>query len=136
LTVTPTPSPSSTRTTAVVVVIVAFIAGGFVGLAADHIFLVHHLFFSRGFAAHRIVERLDRELNLTPQQKTAVQQIIERHRARIDAIMGGVRPQVRRELDATNAEIEKVLTPDQRDKFAKMRMRMPRRGMGPHPPPQ
>jgi len=56
---------------------------------------------------------------------------------RIDAVMGAVRPQVRQELDVTNAEIEKILTPDQRTQFAKMRMRMPggRRGMGPPPPP-
>ena len=71
-----------------------------------------------------MAERLGRELQLTPQQKTQVQQVIERHRAKIDAMMSSVRPQVRQELDATNAEIEKVLTPDQRTKFAKLRMRV------------
>jgi Spy/CpxP family protein refolding chaperone len=141
LTEIPTASPSSTRTTAVVVVIVAFIAGLFAGAAGDrfYLFRTHRLFPGRhmmDFAAHRIVDRLDRELHLTPQQKTQVQQIIDRHRVRIDAVMSGVRPQVRQELDATNAEIEKILTPDQRTQFGKMRMRMPgRRGMGPPPPP-
>jgi len=142
LTAIPTASPSSTRTTAVVVVIVAFIAGLFVGAAGDRLYLfrAHRLFpghHMADFAAHRIVDRLDRELHLTPQQKTQVQQIIDRHRVRIDAVMGAVRPQVRQELDVTNAEIEKILTPDQRTQFAKMRMRMPggRRGMGPPPPP-
>ena len=91
----------------------------------------------RDFGAARIVERLNRELHLTSQQKSAVQQIIDRHRARIDALMTGVRPQIRQELDATNAEIDKILTPDQRAAFAKMRMHMPgRRGMGGPPPPQ
>src|SRR5437764_253383 len=58
-----------------------------------------------------------------------------------------VRPQVRQELDATNAEIEKVLTPEQRTKFEALqlqhrRQRMNRRGahgmapgLPPAPPP-
>ncbi|HEY8133535.1 MAG TPA: hypothetical protein VII12_16785 [Thermoanaerobaculia bacterium] len=134
-----TSPPSSTRTTAIVVVIVAFIAGLFVGIAGDRFYLLHHgrLFPSRGmrdFAAHRIVDRLDRELHLSAQQKTQIQQIIDRHRLRIDSLMTGVRPQVRQELDAANAEIDKLLTPQQQEQFKKMRMRVPgpRRGM---PPP-
>ncbi len=122
-------------------VIVAFVAGLIVGIAGDHVYLfhVHRLFPGHrmaDFAAHRIADRLDSELHLTPQQKTLVQQIIDHHRARIDAMMRGVHPQIRQELDATNAEIEKILTPDQRAQFAKIRMRMPRRppGMGPPPP--
>jgi hypothetical protein len=121
------------------VVIVAFIAGLFVGIAGDRFYLFHHgrLFPSRrmgDFAAHRIVEHLDRELHLNAQQKTQIQQIVDRHRVRIDSLMSGVRPQVRQELDAANAEIDKLLTPQQQEQFKKMRMRVPgpRRGM---PPP-
>lgn len=112
--------------------IVAFVAGVLVGVAGDHLLFIHHLMAGRGgrFAASRIVDRLDHELHLTPQQRSQAQQIIDRHRVRIDAVMGNVR----QEIDATNAEIEKILTPDQRTAFAKMRMRMPgRRGMGPPP---
>ena len=119
-----------------VVVIIAFVAGILVGVVGDHLLFIHHV-FGRGFVAGRIVARLDRELHLTPQQKTQVQQILDRHRTRIDAVMSGVRPQVRQEIDATNAEIEKILTPEQRAQFAKMRMRMPgHRGMGGPPPPE
>ena len=138
----PTTSPSSTRTTAVVVVIVAFIAGLIVGIAGDRLYLFrsHRIFPSRHmaeFAAHRIVDRLDHELHFTPQQRAQVQQILDRHRARIDKLMSGVRPQLRQEIDASNAEIDKVLTPDQRVQFSKVRMRMHsgRRGMPPPPPP-
>ena len=122
-------------------VIAAFIAGLFVGVAGDRFYLFRHgrLFPSHGvgdFAAHRIVDRLDHDLHLTPQQKTQIQQIIDRHRVRIDSLMTGVRPQVRQELDTANGEIEKLLTPEQQEKFKKMRMRMPggRRGMPPPPP--
>ena len=38
--------------------------------------------------------------------------------------MANVRPQVRQELDATNAEIETILTPTQKAKFADLRMRI------------
>ena len=119
--------------------IVAFVAGILVGVAGDHLLFIHHLMSGRGgrFAASRIVDRLDHELHLTRQQRSQVQQIIDRHRARIDGMMGTVRPQIRQEIDATNAEIEKILTADQRAAFAKMRMHMPgRHGMGPPPPPQ
>ena len=137
MTVTPTPSPSSTRTTAVAVVIVAFIAGLFAGIAGDRLYF-HRMFPGRrDFGSAHLADRLNRELHFTSQQKTAVQQIIDRHRARIDTLMSGVRPQIHQELDATNAEIDKILTPDQRATFAKMRMRMQgRRGMAPQPRPQ
>lgn len=114
---------NKTRTAAVVVVIVAFLAGILVGVAGDHFYLIR-LFprHAARFAADRLAERLAGELELTPQQKTQVQQIIERHHARIDAVMSNVRPQVRLEIDATNAEIETILTPAQRIKFATLRM--------------
>jgi hypothetical protein len=129
-------SPNSTRTTAVLVVVATFIAGLFVGIAGDRLYLVRfrHFFPRRAaeFAARNVVDHLDRELHLNPQQKTEIQQIIENHRKRIDGLWTSVRPQVRQELDAANAEIEKVLTPEQREKFSKMRMRtLQHRGLGP-----
>jgi hypothetical protein len=111
-----------------VVVIVAFLAGVLVGVAGDHLYLIRtgRLFprHASRFATDRMTDRLTNELQLTPQQKTQVQQIIERHRTKIDALMSNVRPQVRQELDATNAEIETILTPGQRTKFAALRMHL------------
>ena len=137
MTVTPTPSPSSTRTTAFVVVILAFVAGLLVGVAGDRLYF-HRMFPGRRDSGPgRIVERLNRELHLTPDQKSQVQKIVDAHRAHIESLMTNVRPEIRKELDATNAEIEKILTPEQRAEFEKMRARMPgRRGMPPPQPPQ
>jgi Spy/CpxP family protein refolding chaperone len=119
---------SNTRIAAVVVVVVALIAGVLVGVAGDHLYLIHsgRLFPRRAahFAADRMADNLGRALQLTAQQKTQVQQIIERHREKIDAAMSNVRPQIRQELDATNTEIESILTPEQRTKFAELRMRI------------
>lgn len=113
---------------AVVVVVVAFIAGILVGVAGDHFYLIRNgrLFPRRAgrFAADRMADNLGRELQLSSQQKAQVQQIIEKHRARIDAAMSSVRPQVRQEIDATNKEIETILTAEQRTKFEALRMRM------------
>ena len=122
---------NKTRTAAIVLVIVAFIAGILVGVAGDHLYLIHNGRLSprhaARFSAGRMTERLAGELELTPQQKTQVQQIIERHHAKIDAIMSNVRPQVRGEIDATNAEIDTILTPAQKTKFATLRMNVARR---------
>jgi Spy/CpxP family protein refolding chaperone len=120
---------SNTRAAAVAVVVVAFLAGILVGVAGDHLYLIRSgrltpRHATSRFAADRMTDRLTHELDLSPQQKTQVQQIIERHRAKIDATMANVRPQVRQELDATNAEIETVLTPEQKTKFADLRMRI------------
>ena len=116
------------------VVIVAFLAGILVGVAGDHLYLIHSgRFFPRHaarFAADRMADRLAGELALTSQQKAQVQQIIERHRARIEAATSSVRPLVRQELDATNAEIESVLTTEQRTKFATLRMNVGPRHRG------
>jgi Spy/CpxP family protein refolding chaperone len=120
---------SSTRTAAVLVIVVAFIAGAVIGIAADHLWLLH-----RGVLLHhggggrsstsRMADRLDRELHLSAAQKTQVQQILDRHRTKIDALMTSVRPQVRQEVDASNNEIETILTPEQKTKFAQVRMRV------------
>jgi len=124
---------TSTRTTAALVVIVAFIAGFFVGIAGDRLYLIHtRQFFPRraaDYAAHHVVSRLDRELHLTDAQKTSIQRVVDQHRVRIEAVWNNVRPQVRQEIEAANAEIDRLLTPEQRTKFQQMRMRMaPRRG--------
>jgi len=111
-----------------VVVIAAFLTGILVGVAGDHLYLLHFRGRASRFAPDRMTERLAGELNLTQPQKTQVLQIIERHRAKIDAVMSSVRPQVRQEIEATNAEIETILTAEQRTKFATIRMHVgPRR---------
>jgi hypothetical protein len=143
LTETPSVSPSRTRTTAALSVIAIFIGGLLVGIAGDRFYLLHtrRLFPSdRGarFATRRIVEHLDRDLHLSSQQRIDVQRIIDQHHVRIDSVMSGIQPQVRAELEAANAEIDKILTPEQREQFKKMRMRAPfprRHGFAPPPPP-
>ena len=128
-------SPINARTSAALLVVVAFVAGLLIGVAGDHLFFLHRHETRRGqFGARQIVDRLDRELHLTSPQKTQIQGILDRHRARIDTIMSAVRPQMRQEIDAGNAEIERLLTPQQREQFQHLKMRLPPHHAGPPPP--
>ena len=131
----------SSRTKAALIVAVAFVAGLFFGVAGDRLVLIRsgRLFPRRGaaFAASRIVDHLNRDLHLSDAQRIQVQRIIDQHHTRIENVWNSVHPQVRAELDAANAEIEKVLTPEQLGKFREIRARaQQRRGRrGPNPPP-
>jgi hypothetical protein len=123
---------TSAKTIAALVVILAFIAGLLIGIVGDRIYLFRNrdrvgMRAMRSITEH-IVARLDRDLQLTPQQHDEVMRIFETRRQHIEAINAAVRPQIRREIDEGNAEIEKILTPEQRVKFDKLKMRMlPRR---------
>lgn len=135
------PARSNAKVVATIIVVIAFIAGLLVGAVGDRIWAFRHPRGPHGpFAANRIVERLSRELDLTPQQKAQVSAIVAAHGKKMDAVWSAIRPQIRAEIDAANREISAVLTPDQREKFDKLRMRLgPRRGPGgppPGPPPE
>ena len=129
---------TSPRAVAALLIVGALLAGIVLGVAGDRAYLLHtrQWFPRHGPPMSRLVDHLDDELHFTPQQKEAVTQIVERHRQRIAAINAGVRPQMRAEIDATNAEIEKVLTPEQQQKFRAISSRMRRHHRGePGPPP-
>jgi len=122
---------SSARTIAVVTVIATLIVGFLIGVVADRVWLYRHgpRFGSRAqrFTPERIVKRLDHELDFTDQQRAQVTQIIQARQQRIAVIQSVARPKIRQEIDQTNAEIEKILTPEQRAKFEKIKMRVHQR---------
>ena len=119
---------SATRTTllAVTVIALTFVAGVVVGIFADHVMIVRrggrldHL----PFAAQMMSRRLDHHLDLTDAQEKQIEQILTRRRVEMDAIVSGMKPRVDATIDRTNAEIEQVLTPEQRAKFEKLKMRL------------
>lgn len=116
---------SSTKTKLVAVALIAltFLAGMAAGVFAAH---MHILRGGPGAARfpHAMVNRLDRRLDLTDAQRKQVEEIVNRRHANIHAVWKGVRPRVRAEVEAANEEIARVLTPEQRARFEKMRMRM------------
>lgn len=119
---------SATRTTVIAAfaLVLTFVAGVFAGAVGHHVL---------GPRIHRprpmqsmMIHHLDMRLDLTDAQQAQIERILEQRHARM-----------RGEIEAVNADIERVLTPEQRKIFATMRMR-PGRGMGPmhgdrpHPP--
>ena len=115
----------ATKTTLIAALVLLLTFGaGFIGGAAVHHLLIAHRETIPPFATRAMLNRLDRRLDLTDAQRKQVEEILQRRRERINAMWSGVRPAVRAELDATNVEISKILTPEQRSKFERMRMHL------------
>jgi Spy/CpxP family protein refolding chaperone len=122
----PAPRRSSALLTtliAAIVVLLAFGSGILVGFFADRYVIFHHGMHVPPFATHMMMRRLDRRLDLTHEQRAQIQQIIERHATRMETELAAMRPRVNAEIRATNEEIAAVLTPEQRAKFDKFKLR-------------
>jgi hypothetical protein len=124
-------SVSKTTWVAALVLLLTFGAGFVGGLAVHRAFVLRH----HGMAPRTdmMLNHLDRALDLSDAQRKQIAGILSHRRERIESLWSGVRPRVRAEVEATNAEIERVLTAEQRAKFERMKMRMGRRG-GPFAP--
>jgi len=62
-----------------------------------------------------------RQLHLTPDQQARIDTIMQRRMAVLDSIRKTTMPQIRSLIGATQAQIDSVLTPEQRDKFQSLR---------------
>ena len=60
---------------------------------------------------------LEQPLDLTPEQRSRIDLILERRRARTDSVMEAMRRPLEAQLDSTHAEIREVLRPEQRRLF-------------------
>jgi Spy/CpxP family protein refolding chaperone len=116
---------SATKTTffAALVLVLTF-AGGVLAGAFGHRALMMRTHRMPPMATRAIIHHLDRRLDLTDAQRTKIEQILETHHRRIYALTRSVRPRVHAELEAANAEIAAVLTPEQRREFARIRMHL------------
>lgn len=117
---------SATKTTlvAILVVVLTFIAGVTVGVFASHIMILRGGHGAGFFPTKPMVNRLDRRLDLSDAQRVQVEEIIRRHRASIERTWSGMHPHVRAEIEQANAEISRILTPEQRTKFERMKLHL------------
>jgi len=117
---------------AAVVVCVTLIAGILVGIGLDRAFFrPRHGPFGpfvvfRGApnadsARIRMRAEFARQLHLTPDQQARIDTIMQRRMAVLDSIRKTTMPQIRSLIGATQAQIDSVLTPEQRDKFQSLR---------------
>ena len=115
-----------TKWMAAVVVLVAFASGILVGVAGSHLLRSHRPRHIPKRAAHFMVERLDRRLDLSDEQEKKIEAIIARRHERMEQIWSSAHPRIEAEIEATNKEISSILTPDQRVKFEEIKMRVSR----------
>ncbi len=113
---------SSNKVLAAVVLAITFVVGAILGVAGDRLWVMTHGGPRR--SPEMIVRHLTYALRLSDQQRAEVTEIVRRHQQRIAAVTSATRPAVQQELEQANREIEQVLTPEQRERFARMRMRL------------
>ena len=68
----------------------------------------------------RMLARLDRQLKLTPSQHATIDTVLRRREADLRTLMAETRPRFDSIATRTRADIQAVLTPEQRDEFAKI----------------
>jgi Spy/CpxP family protein refolding chaperone len=117
---------SATKTTivAILVVVLTFSAGMVAGIFTSHVMILRGLHGAPSFPTRALVNRLDRRLDLSDAQRAQVEEIIRRRHERIDEIWLSIHPRVHAEVQAANAEIARVLNPEQRAKFEKMKFHL------------
>jgi hypothetical protein len=131
------------RLVAGVVIVLVFLAGVAVG------FFVHHAIPRRGFGGLAIggpppgprpgvkgwmLERLDRDLDLSPEQRARIDTVLTRRESDLRTLMSEARPRFETIAARTRGEIQAVLTPAQQEKFEAITKRIDAKREGPGPP--
>lgn len=75
-----------------------------------------------------LLDRLNRELSLTPDQRTQVDVVLKASRQRLDQFQQDTRDRFEREQQSLRDDIRKLLTPDQQQKFDRWVDENPPRG--------
>ena len=72
-------------------------------------------------ARMEVSEHLSSALNLTPEQRVAIEEAMERSRVEAQEVMSEFLPRLQGGMDSLQAEIERILTPGQRAAFLNFR---------------
>ena len=115
---------SRTAIIAAIVIVLAFVAGFAAGFVADRYLVVRRGPGPHPMAVRAMTERLDHHLDLTDEQRQKIEQILARRHRDMDKQWADTRSRMRKQIEETNAEIARVLTPEQRAKFEEMKMRL------------
>ncbi len=137
------------RLGAVAAVLALFALGVIAGGLATHLFYAKNLGRPGRppWVPPKIFEEPLRGLDLSREQEHEIREILRRTRREAAALREELRPRVHELMEKAVREIEQVLTPEQREAFARMRQRQRRRteqfllgppgehpGRGPGPP--
>lgn len=117
---------------ALVFLLGAFIAGAAIGYAAER--AMGHGRPSR-HGSRSPLDRMSRDLDLTPQQRAAFDTILENREKQMRQLFAPIQPQMDSLMkigkvigDSTHQQLKRVLTPEQQVKFDKIRAESRRRG--------
>jgi Spy/CpxP family protein refolding chaperone len=95
-----------------------------------------HLYYARSlerppgpppFFAGAMGARLERQLDLTPEQARQLRRILDDSRREAEAMRRELAPRMREVMERSEARISELLTPEQRQRFAELRRRHHRR---------
>lgn len=114
---------SGSRIRVAVLLLLTFLAGAAAGMAGDRLWGSPDGHGDRRHREEAALQRLDDELQLTPEQRSQVETILEHHRQAMKRLWEQIRPQFTARLDSVRTEIEGVLTPEQIEKYRKMKWR-------------
>lgn len=114
------------RPMAVVAVMALFLVGIVIGILATHMFYARQLRRPGGppmVASRFYAGMLERNLELSPEQRSEIDGILERSHERAQELRHEMGPRVRSLMESTTEEIEAVLSPEQQEDFERMRER-------------
>src|SRR5690242_14747212 len=100
--------------------VLVFIAGIGVGAVGVRLF-VHRVMFHPEIIPQKIEHDLAADLNLSPEQKAQVHQIMEKSQAQFRAMRERFHPEIAKIFKEADDQIASILTPEQRVKFEKYR---------------
>jgi protein CpxP len=87
---------------------------------------------SPGAMRFEFLRRMERELDLTPQQREPIDRILQEGQERMKKLMDTVEPRRREELKKTIEEFRAVLTPEQRKRFDDLQKQQQQRSREQH----
>jgi Spy/CpxP family protein refolding chaperone len=85
-----------------------------------------------GLTRVEFLRRAERELDLTPEQRTQAEKVIADSQDRTKKIMEPVAPKIREQLNQTKEQFRALLTPEQKSRFDEM---LKKTAHSPHRPP-
>jgi Spy/CpxP family protein refolding chaperone len=121
------------KTFAALLLLVVFLAGGALGYTADKI--LRDRSHSRGDRGRPSIDRMARELGLTPAQRAGFDSIMDSRRKQMHELYKPIQPQLDSLMklghaigDSTHEQLKRLLNPEQQAKLDRMREEMRRRG--------
>lgn len=108
------------RTRLISVLLVSFLLGAVSTAVYDSVALDSRAGKRRGHSSRGMVVELSRELNLAPEQKERLGQILEEGRERIVALSRSMKPKYRQIKLETREQIRAILSAEQVERFNEM----------------